>query len=112
MSKLLTGGAVMTRSSASFQGYDVFELQVGEPLLQLGGAAQRAGADHAARRRRRQRHNRFEQVFPPAWTASVDNVDVSTVPFVGQGFQSFPGILGVQDHGIVRGLSSKSQPRD
>lgn len=37
------------------EGYDVLEVQVWEPLLQLGGPAQRAGADHAAQTQRLER---------------------------------------------------------
>lgn len=36
------------------EGYDVFEVQMWEPLLQLRGPAQRAGADHAAQTQRLQ----------------------------------------------------------
>lgn len=31
----------------SLKGYDIFEFQVGEPLLQLSSTTQRTGADHA-----------------------------------------------------------------
>lgn len=32
----------------SLKGYDIFEFQVGEPLLQLSSTTQRTGADHTA----------------------------------------------------------------
>lgn len=71
-----------------------------EPLLQLSGPAQRAGADHAAQ------NTAFEVTRKGkrgAWAAG------ETVPVRRQTVQSFPGILWVQHHGIVGVFSPGEQ---
>lgn len=70
-------------------GYDVFKIQMWEPLLQLSGPTQRAGADHAAD---------TEVGVTQSQTAQRTAL---TVPVGWQSVQSFPNILWVEHHGIV-----------
>lgn len=95
-----TPKAGLTQRRRRLEGYDVFKIQMWEPLLQLGGPTQRAGADHATQ----------TQSWGMALTGRARR-RVLTVPVGWQSLQSFTSVLWVEHHGIM-GVFSPGENRE